>query len=97
MAERPLTRVEFRTFTGQHSNSDPHDVPKGGFVALTNLGCQVPGQLTVRKGARALTFAVTAAATSAVVRTMIYMGRPEAKFIVYTDSFGNVKAGRTPT
>lgn len=95
--ERIAARIEFKDFLGQFSNSDPHDVPKGGFVSLVNAGCNIPGQLTVRKGMRALSFAVTAAATTATVRTMVWFRRPESQFIVYSDSGGRVKAGRTPT
>lgn len=97
MAKEVATRLEFKDFLGQFSNSDPHDVPKGGFVSLTNAGCNIPGQLTVRKGIRALSFSVTAAATTATVRTMIAFNRPESRFIVYSDSGGRVKAGKAPS
>lgn len=96
--ENVQKRVEFRSFAGQVSNTDPHEVPKGAMIAQTNIGCQVPGQLTVRKGMRALSFTnATTAASTARVQTLIWFRRPECKYIVYTDGQGNVKAGRNPS
>lgn len=97
MDRQPLAVVRFGDFTGQVSSIDPHDLPKGAMVSQINMTCEIAGQLACRKGTRPISFDNGITSTSAEVIGVTYFRRPEADWIIYQDTDGNIKAGRTPS
>lgn len=93
----PAGRRNWQAFAGQVSNVDPHDVPAGAMVSQINLTNIVPGQLTVRRGMRKISFASGTTGTSATaVVSLVEFNRPESQFVAFATSDGRIVAGRTP-
>lgn len=89
----PVKRFNVMQFQGLVTNANPHAIPPGAAQVQTNIVCTIAGQLTVRKGMRPTAFANATTATTHSVIGMIEYIRPEANYVVYQDSAGNVKAG----
>lgn len=97
MADAPIRRMNLMAFRGLMTNANPHSIPPGAAQVQTNVVCTVAGQLTVRKGMRAIAFANAITATTHSVLSMVEYARPQGTIVVYEDSAGNLKAGRSPS
>lgn len=97
MAETPVKRFNLMQFKGLVTNANPHAIPPGAAQTQTNVVCTVAGQLNVRKGMRPALFGNAVTGTTHAVISMAEYIRPEANFVVYEDSDGNIKAGRDVT
>ena len=86
--------MDLQPFSGVVTNLNQHYLPPGGAQVQTNITCQTPYQLDVRKGFRPVTFANAAAAIASDVIAMTAFERPEARWVVYLLSNGALKAGR---
>lgn len=93
MPEPPVKRFNLMEFRGLVTNANPHAIPPGAAQVQTNIVCTIAGQLTVRKGMRPTAFANAVTATTHSVIGMVEYIRPEADYVIYQDSAGNIKAG----
>lgn len=83
------SRLKMPRFLGRMSAPDPHDLPAGAFQEFDNLQTVNPGQITVRKGMKRMAASVTYDAIA-----MYRFQRPEADWVVWENSNGDVKASR---
>lgn len=97
MAEAPRSAVGFDDWLGILPNASPHRPKPGAAVEQVNLRIHVPGQAEVRGGLRPVAFTnATTATTHEVIAAFGYQ-RPDAGYVIYEDSGGNIRAGKNPT
>jgi hypothetical protein len=94
-AER-LTMVRMEDWRGQNSNAAPTAIRPGFLRYLENLTAEKPGELAGRRGNVPVDFANDAADSAYDILSMMRLHVPEANWILYQDSNGQIKAGRDP-
>lgn len=82
-------------WAGLATNASPYAIPPGAAATQVNLQVLAPGQLTVRPGLFAVTFASSASATQAV-RSAFRHSRA-SDIILYQDAAGRVLVGSGPS
>lgn len=81
-------------WAGLVTNASPYAIPSGAAVTQVNLQVLVPGQVSVRPGHNAVTFASITAGTHPIRSAIRY---PEENAIVYQDGSGAIRVGKGPT
>ena len=97
MADQPKSGISFDDWLGLLPNASPHRPKPGAAREQMNLRIHVPGQAEVRGGLKPVTFSNATTSTSHEVISMVGYHRPDAAWIVFEDSSGNVRAGKNPT
>jgi len=87
--------ITVEKWAGLVTNASPYSIPPGAAVTQVNLQSVAPGQLTVRPGLQAVTFASTAVATQPVISAFNYQ-RSAGGGIVYQDAVGAVYSTQVP-
>lgn len=87
--------IVIEKWAGLATNASPYSLPPGAAVTQVNLQVLNPGQLTVRPGVAAVSFASHTGATAAVRSAIRYPGATEA--VVYQNSSGVILLGRGPS
>lgn len=95
-APQPKAAV-FNTFGGLNTNADPHDLGIRFARSQRNMTSMVPGELRVRKGHASVTFQNGIASSSGNVTSMCRFDLPHARYVVFMDSQGAIRAGRNPS
>jgi hypothetical protein len=80
---------------GLVTNASPYSLPPGAAVTQVNLQVLSPGQLTVRPGLNAVSFASHTGSTLPIVRAFRYPAQTEA--VVYQNSAGKIFVARGPS
>jgi len=76
-------------WAGLFTNASPYVIPPGAAVTQVNLQALVPGQVTVRPGLVAMSFATHAAGTQPIVEMINY----PATGVVYQNAAGHIYVG----
>lgn len=87
--------ITISEWAGLATNASPYSIPPGAAVTQVNLQAIVPGQISVRPGTTAVSFA-THGVANAAVRRMFRFPRDTDR-IVYQNSDGQIIVGVTPT
>ena len=101
MSDKPLARLEINEFPGLVSNGSPHKIGNGA-REMDNMTCIIPGQLSVRRGYRAVAFATGGGSADSYDCVALYgLQRADYDYLVYqVDSgaanTGEIRVGRTP-
>jgi hypothetical protein len=88
--------ISIEKWAGLVTNASPYSIPPGAAVTQVNLQAVSPGQLTVRPGLQAVTFASTAIATQPVISAFNYQ-RSVGGGLVYQDAAGAVYSTQVPS
>lgn len=94
--EKQVKGAIFESFGGLMTNADAHDLGTRYARTQTNMTSLVPGELRVRKGHTSVDFANEQASSAGNILAMCRYDVPHARFVVYFDSLGNLRAGRNP-
>ena len=81
-------------WAGLVTNASPYEVPQGSAVTQVNIQILSPGQLTVRPGHAAVSFASTSGSTNRILTAFRYPKDTDS--VVYQDSTGKVFVSRGP-
>jgi hypothetical protein len=81
-------------WAGLVTNASPYAIPPGAAVTQVNLQVLVPGQVAVRPGTSAVSFASHTGSTQSIVKAFRYPRDVEA--IIYQNSAGNIFVARGP-
>lgn len=87
--------IVIEKWAGLVTNASPYAIPPGAAVTQVNLQCISPGQLTVRPGTTAVSFASHTGSTDPIIRAFRYPRDNEN--IVYENSAGKIFVARTPS
>lgn len=82
-------------WAGLATNASPYSLPPGAAVTQVNLQAINPGQLAVRPGLQAVSFASHTGSTAAIRSAMRYPGTVEA--FVYQNSNGSIRVAKGPS
>jgi hypothetical protein len=77
-------------WAGLVTNASPYVLPPGAAVTQVNIQALIPGQLRVRPGTAAVSFAALSAGTSPIRSAMRY---PVRNSVIYQDAAGNIRVG----
>lgn len=95
--EKPLSVVRL-AFGGLKSNVNPHRIGGNGMAAQDNIGQEMPGQLSCRKGMRPTSFTNGATtATTADIRGVFCFQTPLNQQVLAYYSNGTVRMGKSPS
>jgi hypothetical protein len=86
--------ISIEKWAGLVTNASPYALPPGAAVAQVNLQVIAPGQLTVRPGTAAVSFASHAGSTSPIRRLFRYPATQES--VVYQNGNGAIFVARGP-
>jgi hypothetical protein len=86
--------IVIEKWAGLVTNASPYSIPPGAAVTQVNLQVLVPGQVSVRPGHNAVTFASITAGTAPIRSAIRY---PEEAAIVYQDGAGAIRVGKGPS
>lgn len=86
--------ITVEQWPGLVTNASPYGIKPGAAVTQVNLQILSPGQLTVRLGSEAVSFAEHTGSTASIWRSFRYPAFSEA--IVYQSSDGVVRVARAP-
>jgi len=75
---------------GLVTNASPYVLPPGAAVTQVNLQAIVPGQLSVRPGTAAVSFASLTAGTAPIRSALRY---PTGNSVIYQDAAGGIRVG----
>jgi len=93
--------ISIDKWSGLATNASPYAIPPGAAVTQVNLQVIVPGQITVRPGTAAVSFAATSGTTTATGTTgpivSIFRYPRTTDNIVYQNSSGQLFVARTPS
>lgn len=94
----PRSKLPILKFSGLATNQDRHDLEPGQMMVQSNLEIFKPGKLVVRNGLRPAVFdnAIVPSAVYDAI-SIAYFRVPEADYIIYEDTNGNLKLARNPT
>ena len=81
-------------WSGLVTNASPYGIPPGAAVTQVNLQAIVPGELRVRPGHNAVSFASITAGTSPIRSAIRY---PNEDCVVYQDAAGGIRVGKGPS
>ena len=87
--------ISIEKWAGLVTNASPYSLPPGAAVTQVNLQAISPGQLTVRKGAAAVTFASHTGSADAIVRAFCYPRDVDS--VVYQNAAGEIRVARGPS
>lgn len=87
--------ISISEWGGLATNASPYSIPPGAAVTQVNLQAIVPGQLSVRPGTAAVSFASHTGSTTPVRR--MFRFPKDTDRIVYQNSAGQIIVGVTPT
>lgn len=87
--------ITIEKWAGLVTNASPYSVPPGSAVTQVNMQVISPGQLVVRPGTTAVSFASHTGATAPIVRAVRYPRQNEN--IVYQNSEGRLFVARSPS
>lgn len=76
-------------WAGLVTNASPYAIPPGAAVTQVNLQCLNPGQIVVRPGMAAVSWASHTGSTAAVVRAFRYQ-HSTADTVVYQNASGAI-------
>lgn len=82
-------------WAGLVTNASPYSIPPGSAVTQVNLQVISPGQLVVRPGTEAVSFASHTGSTAQIVRAVRYPRQNDN--VVYQNSEGRVFVARSPS
>ena len=80
--------ITIEKWAGLVTNASPYAIPPGAAVTQVNLQCISPGQLTVRPGTTAVSFASHTGSTAPIIRAFRYPRDNEN--VVYQNSNGEI-------
>lgn len=80
-------------WNGLVTNASPYAIPPGAAVTQVNLQSIIPGQVSVRLGHNAMSFASIAAGTSPIRSAIRY---PNDESLIYQDAAGAIRVGQGP-
>lgn len=86
--------ISIEKWAGLVTNASPYALPPGAAVTQVNMQVIAPGQLSVRPGLTAVTFASHTGSTSPV-RKMFRYPR-DVDLVVYQNAAGEIRYGRGP-
>ena len=93
--------ITIEKWGGLATNASPYAIPPGAAVTQVNLQCIVPGQVSVRPGTLAMSFAATSGTTTATGTTApivsLFRYPRAAENIVYQNSSGRLFVARSPS
>lgn len=81
---------------GLVTNASPYALPPGAAVTQVNLQVISPGQLTVRPGVTAVSFASHTAGTLPIVAAFRYQGST-TETVLYQSADGQIRIARGPS
>ena len=88
--------ITIEKWAGLATNASPYAIPPGAAVTQVNLQVINPGQMVVRKGATAVSFATSSGTTVPVVKAMrTPFGGVEK--VIYQNSSGQVFVAQGPS
>lgn len=87
--------ISVEKWAGLVTNASPYSLPPGAAVTQVNLQALSPGQLTVRQGVAAVSFASHTGSTQSIVRAFCYPRETDS--VVYQNSAGEVRVARSPS
>lgn len=82
-------------WAGLVTNASPYSIPPGAAVTQVNLQIINPGQISVRPGTVAVSFASHTGSTAPILRAVRYPRQNES--IVYQNSEGRLFVARGPS
>lgn len=82
-------------WSGLVTNASPYAIPPGAAVTQVNLQVLSPGNVTVRPGTAAVSFAAHTGSTAPIVRAFRYPGASDS--IVYQNASGQIFVARSPS
>lgn len=82
-------------WAGLVTNASPYSLPAGAAVTQVNLQVLSPGNVAVRPGTTAVSFAAHTGSTAPVIRAFRYPGSSDS--IVYQNASGNIFVARSPS
>lgn len=82
-------------WAGLVTNASPYSIPPGAAVTQVNLQLVSPGQLVVRPGTTAVSFASHTGSTAPIVRAVRYPRQNDN--IVYQNAEGRLFVARSPS
>lgn len=94
--DQPAGHSQLTEWRGLKSNQNPTDW-RDGAADQCNLSTNVPGVLSVRQGMVLASFEDGGSASTNDIMSVGTIIRPEASWILYLDSAGNLLAGKSPT
>ena len=86
--------ISIEKLAGLVTNASPYALPPGAAVTQVNLQVIAPGQLTVRPGTSAVSFASHTGSTQPIVRAFRYPRSVDN--VVYQNSDGTIFVARGP-
>ncbi len=95
--DKPTAISHTTEFGGLAKNLSPHRTPLGKAVTATNVRCTNVGQLDVRKGNYPVTFGNATTAAAYPIMAMYHYQAADVDWILYEDTNGNLRAGKSPT
>lgn len=99
--DKPHRKVDLGDFKGLYSDPSPHKIGAGAQV-MDNITLAVPGQLTARRGMRAVTFSGGGSSDTQDALYASTLIRPDYHYCLYVTTAGvqndgEVRLGRSPT
>lgn len=82
-------------WAGLVTNASPYAIPPGAAVTQVNLQVLSPGQITVRPGTAAVSFASHTGSTHSIIKAFRYPQATES--VVYQNASGVIFVGREPS
>lgn len=86
--------ISIEKWAGLVTNASPYALPPGAAVTQVNLQVISPGQVSVRPGTAAVSFASHTGSTQPIVRAFRYPRTTDN--IVYQNNAGTIFVGRQP-
>lgn len=87
--------ITINQWAGLATNASPYSLPPGAAVTQVNLQAINPGQLTVRPGVTAVSFASHTGSTAAIRSAIRYPGEQEA--VLYQNASGSILLAKGPS
>lgn len=87
--------ITIEKWAGLATNAGPYSLPPGAAVTQVNMQVLSPGNLTVRPGTTAVSFAAHTGSTAPIIRAFRYPRATDN--IVYQNSQGTIFVARGPS
>lgn len=84
--------ISIEKWAGLVTNASPYSLPPGAAVTQVNLQVISPGQLVVRSGVTAASFAAHTGSTAPIIRAFCYPRETDS--VVYQNNLGEIRVAK---